>query len=63
MAVSVTDGGNVTYWGDASVRSSVRRGGAVVRGTAAELTEPVVLEPRPPAPPRLVPPPPTPRVH
>jgi hypothetical protein len=37
MDASVSDGGMIAYWGDPAVRSSVRRGGGVVRGAAADL--------------------------
>lgn len=66
LAASVSNGGNVTYWGDAVVTSSVRRGGVVVRGAAADLDAPVAqldpplpilprlpVPPTPPAPPRI----------
>lgn len=38
----VFDGGNITYWGDARVESSVRSVGAVTRGTAAEADKPLL---------------------
>jgi putative autotransporter adhesin-like protein len=54
----VFDGGKITYWGDARVESSVRSGGAVTRGTAAEADKPLSelspslsLAPIPPVPP------------
>ena len=37
----VVEGGIITYWGDARVESSVRRGGAVTRGTAVEADKPL----------------------
>lgn len=43
LAASISDSGNITYWGDAAVTSSVQRGGAVARGTPAELRTPVPL--------------------
>jgi hypothetical protein len=53
LAASISDGGYITYWGDAVVTSSVQRGGAVVRGTPAELRTPVPLPRRvPQGPPR-----------
>jgi hypothetical protein len=48
LAASISDGGDITYWGDAAVTSSVQRGGAVVRGTPAELRTPVPLPRRVP---------------
>jgi hypothetical protein len=50
MAATVADGGNITYWGDAAVTSSVRRGGVVAQGAAADLRAPVArLDPPLPA--------------
>lgn len=43
LAASISDDGNITYWGDATVTSSVQRGDAIVRGTPAELRTPVPL--------------------
>jgi hypothetical protein len=58
LSADVEHGGNVTYWGDAAVRSSVRNGGVVVRGVAAdegkslaELMGPQFVEPPAPVPP------------
>jgi Putative auto-transporter adhesin, head GIN domain len=36
MFARVVNGGRVTYWGDANVKSSVQGGGDVTKGTAAE---------------------------
>ncbi len=36
LSAKVEQGGNITYWGDAFVKSSVQHGGVVVRGTAAD---------------------------
>jgi hypothetical protein len=36
LLASVINGGQITYWGDARVESSVRHGGAVTKGTADE---------------------------
>jgi hypothetical protein len=56
----VVDGGAVTYWGDPKVTSSVRRGGAVVRGSEADLRRPMAQlapgMPPPPIPPLPIPP-------
>jgi beta-lactamase regulating signal transducer with metallopeptidase domain len=56
LAARVEQGGNVTYWGDAVVESSVRHGGVVAEGSAAdadrrlaELLGPVFRAPVPPA--------------
>jgi hypothetical protein len=58
LSANVEQGGNITYWGDAVVKSSVRHGGVVVRGMAAdadkllaELTGPAFVEPLAPIPP------------
>lgn len=58
LSAGVEQGGNITYWGDAVVESSVRFGGVVVRGAAtdedkllAELMGPVFAEPLAPIPP------------
>lgn len=68
LTASVSDGGNVTYWGDPAVISSIRRGGVVEAGDAADLRRPVAqldaaLQPLPAVPgPRPLPPP-RPRGH
>ena len=36
LSANVEQGGNITYWGDAVLKSSVRYGGVVARGTAAD---------------------------
>jgi hypothetical protein len=41
LAASISDGGNVTYWGDPAVRSAVVRGGVVQRGDTADLRLPL----------------------
>lgn len=58
LSAKVEQGGNITYWGDAVVKSSVQHGGVVVRGTAAdadkllaELMVPMFIEPVAPTPP------------
>jgi beta-lactamase regulating signal transducer with metallopeptidase domain len=58
LSADVEQGGNITYWGDAVVKSSVRHGGVVVRGAAAdadkllvELMGPQFVEPPTPVPP------------
>jgi Putative auto-transporter adhesin, head GIN domain len=50
LAATVSDGGNITYWGEAAVTSSVRRGGVVAQGAAADLRAPLArLDPPLPA--------------
>jgi hypothetical protein len=58
LSADVEQGGNITYWGDAAVKSSIRHGGVVERGTAAdadkllvELMGPQFVEPLAPVPP------------
>ena len=55
LTAAVLDGGIVTYWGNPKVTSSVRRGGAVVRGKAGDLRRPLAQlhsgMPPPPLPP------------
>jgi beta-lactamase regulating signal transducer with metallopeptidase domain len=58
LSADVEQGGNITYWGDAVVRSSIRHGGVVERGAAAdadkllvELMGPQFVEPLAPVPP------------
>jgi hypothetical protein len=41
MFASVAHGGNITYWGEARVKSSIQDGGVVNRGTAAEADKPL----------------------
>jgi hypothetical protein len=41
LSASVVNGGQITYWGDARIESSVRHGGAVTKGTAAEADRPL----------------------
>ena len=41
LFASVINGGQITYWGDARVESSVRHGGAVTKGTADETDKPL----------------------
>ena len=36
LSADVEQGGNVTYWGDAVVKSSIRHGGVVVKGNASD---------------------------
>ena len=58
LSASIFNGGQITYWGDARVESSVRQGGVVIKGTAAEADKPLSEL----SPPLLIPPtPPTPR--
>jgi hypothetical protein len=53
----VEQGGIITYWGDAVVKSSVRHGGVIAKGTAADADKslaelgPELLPPIPPIPP------------
>lgn len=57
LSATVEQGGVITYWGDAVVKSSVRHGGAVIRGTAGDADKSLAeLGPKPPAPPPPVPP-------
>ena len=58
LSADVEQGGNITYWGDAVVESSIRHGGVVAKGMAsdaerllAELTDPQFVEPPAPIPP------------
>lgn len=54
LSAKVEHGGNVTYWGDPVVKSSVRFGGVVVKGTATDVDRPLVdlgIEGPPPVPP------------
>ena len=41
MLARVVDGGDITYWGNAHVKSSIRGGGVVIKGTAAEADKPL----------------------
>jgi hypothetical protein len=38
LSANVANGGAVTYWGEAQVKSSIQRGGVVEKGTAADDT-------------------------
>lgn len=61
MNAAIADGGLVTYWGEAAITSSVRRGGAVVKGAARELGQPLeAFDPTVQNPPALLPVPPIP---
>src|SRR5688572_1631582 len=57
LSAEVEQGGIVTYWGDAVVKSSVRHGGVIAKGTAADADkslaglDPEILPPIPPMPP------------
>ena len=54
LSAKVEQGGNVTYWGDPVVKSSVRFGGVVVKGTATDVDRPLAdlgIEGPPPVPP------------
>ena len=67
LVANIAHGGNVTYWGDPTVRSSVVRGGAVQRGDEADLRRPLAALDQGHAPPPVAPlrplPPPRPRKH
>lgn len=41
LSADVEQGGIITYWGDAVVKSSVRHGGVVAKGTAADADRPL----------------------
>ena len=41
LAATVSNGGVITYWGDAQVPSSTRHGGAVTRGQAVDADKPL----------------------
>jgi Putative auto-transporter adhesin, head GIN domain len=41
LTASVANGGQITYWGDPRVEKSIQHGGAVNKGTAADLNEPL----------------------
>jgi hypothetical protein len=41
LSADVEQGGNITYWGDPVVESSVRYGGVVVKGTTADAERPL----------------------
>ena len=52
LSATVEQGGIITYWGDAVVKSSVPNHGVVTKGTAADADKPLAeLGPRPPQPP------------
>jgi beta-lactamase regulating signal transducer with metallopeptidase domain len=54
LSAQVEQGGNVTYWGDPIVKSSVRFGGVVVEGSTGDIDRPIAdlgLEDPPPVPP------------
>ena len=54
LSAAVAQGGAITYWGAPAVTRSVRHGGVVVRGAAADEGRPLAeLHPRPPQLPRL----------
>ncbi len=58
LNAAVAQGGAITYWGDPAVTRSIRQGGVVARGAAADEGRPLAeLHPRPPAIPRLPDPP------
>jgi beta-lactamase regulating signal transducer with metallopeptidase domain len=57
LSAEVEQGGVITYWGDAVVRSSIRHGGVVAEGIAADANKSLAeLGPRSPPPPPPVPP-------
>lgn len=48
LSATVEQGGIITYWGDAVVKSSVRHGGVVAKGAAADAEKPLAeLGPQP----------------
>jgi hypothetical protein len=60
LSAKVEQGGAITYWGDAVVKSSVRQGGVVVKGIAADVNKALAelgpaleppVAPTPPVPP------------
>lgn len=58
LSAAVAQGGAITYWGDPAVTRSVRHGGVVARGAAADEARPLAdLHPRLPPIPRLPDPP------
>jgi hypothetical protein len=67
LSAQIEQGGLITYWGAADVKSSVRYGGVVARGTAADADKPLaelgpgLVQPIRPTPP-VAPIPPTPPV-
>jgi hypothetical protein len=67
LSAEIEQGGLITYWGAADVKSSVRYGGVVARGTAADADKPLaelgpeLVQPIRPTPP-VAPIPPTPPV-
>ena len=56
LSASIVSGGVITYWGDARVEKSVRDGGAVMKGTAAEADKPLSEMSPPHASPPTIPP-------
>jgi hypothetical protein len=41
LSASIVSGGQITYWGEARVESSIRHGGAVTKGKATEANKPL----------------------
>jgi len=41
LTASVADGGQISYWGEPRVEKSIQHGGAINKGTAADLNEPL----------------------
>jgi hypothetical protein len=41
LSASIVNGGHIRYWGDAKIVSSVRHGGAVIKGDANEVNKPL----------------------
>jgi len=41
LSAGIVNGGQITYWGDARIESSVRLGGAVTKGSATEADKPL----------------------
>lgn len=47
LAVAISQGGNVTYWGNPSVSQSIRQGGVVERGSPERAEGPIWTDPNP----------------
>lgn len=41
LSAVIVNGGQIMYWGDARIESSVRQGGAVTKGSASEADKPL----------------------
>ena len=47
LVASVAQGGNITYWGEPRVRSSIDHGGVIARGAAADADKQILVHPDP----------------